>query len=79
MLANGWTPERKARQAEAIRRWKPWEKSTGPRTVDGKAKSSRNAFKNSLLQRARALCREVNAMSRELRLYYPGLSAKKRR
>src|SRR3954451_21000362 len=36
--ANGWTPERRARQAEAIQQWKPWEKSTGPRTTRGKAR-----------------------------------------
>ena len=27
-MANGWTPERRARQARAIRRWRPWEHST---------------------------------------------------
>ena len=37
-MANGWTPERRARQAELIRNWKPWERSTGPRTTDGKAR-----------------------------------------
>jgi|WetSurMetagenome_2_1015567.scaffolds.fasta_scaffold32360_6 hypothetical protein len=42
-MANGWTPERRARQAEMIRTWRPWEKSTGPRTPDGKAKASVNA------------------------------------
>jgi len=41
---NGWTPERRAKQREAIRRWKPWEKSTGPRTPLGKAESARNGF-----------------------------------
>lgn len=40
-----WTPERRAKQAAAIRRWKPWNKSTGPRTKEGKARSSRNADK----------------------------------
>ena len=42
-----WSPERRARQAEAIRRWRPWEHSTGPRTADGKARSARNAFKGA--------------------------------
>ena len=37
-MANGWTPERRARQAVLIRNWKPWERSTGPRTTDGKVK-----------------------------------------
>lgn len=41
--ASSWTPERRAKQAEAIRRWQPWNKSTGPRTKEGKARSSRNA------------------------------------
>ena len=29
---HGWTPERRARQADAIRRWRPWERATGPRS-----------------------------------------------
>jgi hypothetical protein len=45
MRRSGWTPERRAKQAEAIRRWQPWDKSTGPRTEEGKARSSRNADK----------------------------------
>ena len=43
-MANGWTPERRARQALAIRTWKPWERSTGPVTDAGKASSSQNAL-----------------------------------
>jgi len=43
---NGWTPERKKRAAELIRRWKPWGKSTGPKTDHGKATVSRNSFKH---------------------------------
>jgi hypothetical protein len=39
-MANGWTPERRARQSELILRWKPWEKSTGPKSSDGKTKVS---------------------------------------
>lgn len=44
--SSAWTPERRARQSERIRRVKPWEKSTGPRTVDGKFISSQNALKH---------------------------------
>ncbi len=39
---HGWTPERRARQAAIIRTWKPWKRSTGPRTDRGKAASSGN-------------------------------------
>ena len=41
-----WSEERKKKQAEAIKRWKPWEKSTGPKTKKGKARCSTNAIKS---------------------------------
>ncbi len=44
-MNNGWTSERKAKQALAIQQWKPWEVSTGPKSAEGKARASRNAFK----------------------------------
>lgn len=52
---SAWTPERRAKQAEAIRRWQPWNKSTGPRTKEGKARSSRNADKGIAEFEARIL------------------------
>lgn len=52
--SSGWTPERQAKQAEAIQRWKPWEKSTGPRTAEGKARSSKNGFLSVGLHESRA-------------------------
>mgnify|MGYP000964057840 CR=1 FL=1 len=45
------TPEHRARRAEQIRQWKPWEKSTGPRTAKGKAASSTNARKHGMRSR----------------------------
>jgi hypothetical protein len=30
-MSNGWTPERRMRQAALIANWKPWSHSTGPR------------------------------------------------
>jgi hypothetical protein len=39
---SGWTDERKAKQRIAIQRWKPWEKSTGPRTEYGKRETANN-------------------------------------
>jgi hypothetical protein len=41
-----WTPERKKKQSQAIKEWKPWEKSTGPKTPAGKAISSQNSLKH---------------------------------
>lgn len=60
-MANGWTPERRARQAALIRTWRPWEKSTGPRSEEGKARTARNAFKGGHRAELRELARLVNA------------------
>ena len=60
-MANGWTPERRARQAALIRTWKPWQQATGPRTPDGKATASRNAYKGGHWLMLRELSRLVNA------------------
>lgn len=54
-MANGWTPERRARQAELIRKWRPWEKSTGPKSAAGKARVRKNAFKGGSGELLRAL------------------------
>lgn len=59
-MANGWTAERRAQQATAVRRWQPWEKSTGPRTPTGKARVSRNAFRGGERLRFRKLVKALN-------------------
>ena len=43
---NGWTPERRKKQAEMIKTWQPWTKSTGAKTPLGKAAVSQNALKH---------------------------------
>ena len=48
MTNNGWTSERRKKQAEAIREWKPWENSTGAKSSAGKENSKMNAFKHGL-------------------------------
>lgn len=45
-MGRGWTAERRARQAELIRAWRPWNHSTGPRTEEGKARASANREKS---------------------------------
>jgi len=66
-MGTPWTPERRARQAAAIKTWRPWERSTGPRTAEGKAASSRNAFKGGLAAELRAISKQVNELLREQR------------
>lgn len=41
----GWPQERRAAQAERIKQMKPWEKTTGAKTIEGKRTSSQNALK----------------------------------
>ena len=67
--AAGWTPERRARQAELIRTWKPWAKSTGPKSPEGRQRVSRNAWTGGHRAEMRELSKMVNAevrASREL-------------
>lgn len=47
-----WSHERRLKQAEIIRQTRPWERSTGPRTKQGKAASSRNAYAGDEIHRA---------------------------
>jgi hypothetical protein len=60
-MANGWTQERRAQQSLKIRQWQPWTRSTGARTPEGKAASSRNAFKGGW----RAELRRMSALLRD--------------
>ena len=61
------TPEHRARQALLIHVWKPWERSTGLRSLEGKATASRNAYKGGHWLMLRALSRLVNAEILEAR------------
>ncbi|HDY96928.1 MAG TPA: hypothetical protein ENH72_00420 [Pseudomonas sabulinigri] len=58
-MANGWTPERRARQAELIRQNRPWERSSGPKSDEGKGKASRNAWKGGVRPQLRELSRAL--------------------
>jgi len=66
-MENGWTPERRAQQAQAIRRWRPWEHATGPRTIEGKARSARNADRGGQRRMFREMAKALNAGMRAQR------------
>src|SRR5215831_3245119 len=66
---HGWTTERRARQSALIRNWKPWLRTTGPKTEAGKAKSAMNALTHGM--RSRAVleeCRQVRSALRRSQL-----------
>jgi len=56
------TPEHRAKRAELIRRWKPWENSTGAKTPEGKARVAKNAWRGGVRQRLREEARMVNEL-----------------
>lgn len=66
-MANGWTPERRARQAELIRQWQPWKQSTGPKSWEGKATAARNAWKGGVRPLLRDLAREMREQDKARR------------
>ena len=66
-MTNGWTWERRQRQAELIRNWKPWEQSTGPKTPGGKLRVARNAWRGGHREQLRDLSKEITAELRRSR------------
>lgn len=64
MMARKWTAEQRAQQAEKIRQWQPWQNSTGAKTVEGKASSSRNAYKGGFRQQLK----DINQLLRDAKL-----------
>jgi hypothetical protein len=66
-MANGWTPERRGRQAALICSWRPWEQSSGPATEAGKAVVASNAWKGGTRQVLRDLSQALGEQREVLR------------
>ena len=66
-MTHGWTSARRKLQAERIRQWAPWAKSTGPKSQAGKERVARNPWRGGNRQQLRALTKMVNAEIREAR------------
>ncbi len=60
------TPEHRALRAELIRRWKPWEKSTGPKTTEGKRKAALRGFKGAERAMLRRIARALKLQNIEM-------------
>ena len=65
--AKGWTPERRKRQSEAIKRWEPWKQSTGPKSPEGKTAVSCNAWAGGHWLKLRQAVKTLNQAMREQR------------
>ncbi len=63
--AAGWTSERRKRQSDAIRRWKPWNQSTGPKRPEGKATVSGNAWASGHWRKLRQTIKALNQAMRQ--------------
>ncbi len=61
------TPEHRRLRAKLIRKWKPWQKSTGPKSLEGKARVSRNADKGGWREQMRLLRRMLREQGDSLR------------
>ena len=59
-MSNGWSLERRAKQAELIKQWKPWKQSTGPKSIEGKARVAGNAWTGGHRAQLRELTKAVN-------------------
>lgn len=55
-----------SRQAEATKRWRPWQDSTGPRSAAGKAIVARNAWKGEFEATLREFSRQLQAQREAL-------------
>ena len=71
MSARTWTLEQRQQQSQAIKRWKPWSKSTGPKSPKGKAAVARNAYTGGEVASFRASVKEFNQVLREQRFMLP--------
>ncbi len=61
------TPEHRALRAKLIQLWKPWEKSTGPKTPEGKDRSAKRGYKGGTRALLRALARVLREDAEALR------------
>ena len=66
MAARQWTTEQRKQQSLKIKQWQPWQHSTGAKTIEGKAKASRNAFKGGFKKQLCELSKLLKVQRKEL-------------
>ncbi len=60
------TIEHRILRAGLIRQWQPWNKSTGPTSIAGKRRSSRNAYKGKSSKMLQLIRRELESLEKNL-------------
>lgn len=68
-MSNQWTAERRARQSELIKAWRPWEHSTGPVTAVGKERVARNAWQGGTRPLLRHIARAIREQRERIENY----------
>lgn len=63
------TPEHRALRAALIRRWRPWEQSTGPKSPEGKERSAMRGFKGGERSLLRELARALKSQDKGLAVF----------
>ena len=61
---NGWSDERRAALSKLNHQFKPWTRSTGPRSVAGKAIVAQNSYRGALRENRRAGLRFANEIGK---------------
>jgi len=62
-----WSAEERQRQRELIQLWKPWTKSTGAKTPEGKKRSAQNAYKTGKSLEIREMIKQLNRVLKSQR------------
>jgi hypothetical protein len=64
-MSDAWPQSRRAKQRKAIYSWRPWERSTGPKSEAGKQVVASNALKHGM--RSQAMRDERRSLRRVLK------------
>lgn len=67
-MGNGWSEERKQRQALMIQEWKPWQHSTGPKSCEGKQRAAKNAYKGEEWRLLREKIKRLKRLMKDQRM-----------
>ena len=62
------TPEHRELRAKLIRQWRPWEKSTGPRSEEGKILAAKRSFKGNHRGLLRELSNQIEMQKKSLKV-----------